>query len=201
MVFRRVQRREVKPVGFNLQAFSHIKAHGAKNGFNALLRQRHGVQTTLTTATTGQCHIQHFSLQVRLQLRIGQGLTTRCQSRFNGLLGHIDGSTTRLFLFDGKLRHALHELSHLARLAQELRLGIFQLSGGLCLRKQLLRALDQRIQLVHIDSLSTCKNKQGLVPFQALALADSAPVATTSLAATDRVIKQPAWPSLDQRCC
>ncbi|MNT49738.1 hypothetical protein D3C72_1866100 [compost metagenome] len=71
MVFRRVQRREVKPVGFNLGAFGHIKTHGAKNALNALHRDRHRVQTACTTATARQGHIQHFCLQMRLQLGIG----------------------------------------------------------------------------------------------------------------------------------
>jgi hypothetical protein len=53
----------------------------------------------------------------------------RGQGRFDRLLGHVDGSAARFFLFDGKLRHALHELGHLARLAQKLRLGVFQISG------------------------------------------------------------------------
>ena len=119
------------------------------------------MQTTSTAAATGQGHIQHFGLQVGLQFGISQGLAAGGQSSFDRLLGHIDGSAARFFLFDGKLGHALHELGHLARLAQKLRLGVFQISGGMGLRKQLLRALDQRIQLVHIDSLSILKINKG----------------------------------------
>jgi hypothetical protein len=66
-----------------------------------------------------------------LQLGVCQSLATGGQGRFDRLLGHVDGGAARLFLFDGKLRHALHELGHLARLAQKLRLGIFQIRGGL----------------------------------------------------------------------
>jgi len=72
--------------------------------------------------------------------------------RLDGLLGQVDGCATRLLFLDGKLRHALHELRHTARLAQELRLGIFQISGSGALGKQLRRAFNQGIQLVHIDS-------------------------------------------------
>ena len=74
MVFGRVQRREVKPVRLDLGAFGHVKAHGAKNALNALQRQRDGVQTTGTAATTGQAHIQHFGLQMGLQFGISQSL-------------------------------------------------------------------------------------------------------------------------------
>jgi hypothetical protein len=130
-----------------------------------------------------------------LQLGVCQSLATGGQGRFDRLLGHVDGGAARLFLFDGKLRHALHELGHLARLAQKLRLGIFQISGGVGLRKQLLCAFDQRIQLVHIDSLSTCKNKQGLVPFQALALAVCASAATEQDTTSAIKFKQDARPS------
>src|SRR2546427_10073507 len=49
MVFRRVQRREVEPVGLDLGALGHIEAHGAEDALDALQRQRHGVQATLAT--------------------------------------------------------------------------------------------------------------------------------------------------------
>ncbi len=68
------------------------------------------------------------------------------------------------FLLDGELRHALHELGHVTRFAQKLGLRVFQISGVWRLGKQLPRALDQGIQLVHIDSWQ--RHQQGLVPFK-----------------------------------
>ncbi|MNR55155.1 hypothetical protein D3C85_1754760 [compost metagenome] len=87
-----------------------------------------------------------------MQFGIGQGLATCRQRGLDGLLGDIDVRAARLLLLDGKLRHALHQFGHTTGLAQKLGLGVFQIGRGCSLRKQLLRAFDQRIQLVHIDS-------------------------------------------------
>ncbi len=157
MVFRRVQRSEVEPVGLDLGALSHIETHGAENALDALQRERHRVQTALPALAAWQAHIQGLGLELGLQLGISQCLTTGGQCGFDRLLGQVDGSATGLLLFDGQLRHPLHELRHTARFAQKLRLGVFQLSRGSALCKQLLRAFDQRIQLVHIDSLKINK--------------------------------------------
>jgi hypothetical protein len=68
-------------------------------------------------------------LSCSLQLGIGQRLAARGQRGLDGLLGHVDGGAAGLLLFDGQLRHALHQLGHAARLAQKLRLGVFQIGG------------------------------------------------------------------------
>ena len=152
MVFRRVQCGEVEPVGFDFRAFGHIKAHGAEDALDALQRQRYRVQTTLPALAAGQANVQRFGLELHLQFRIGQRLAARGKGCLNGLLGDVDGGAAGLLFVYRQLRHALHELRHAARLAQKLRFCIFQISGGGALGKQLRRAFDQGIQLVHIDS-------------------------------------------------
>ena len=53
MVFRRVERREVEPIGLNLGALGHVKAHGAKDRLDTLQRERHRVQSTRATLPSG----------------------------------------------------------------------------------------------------------------------------------------------------
>ena len=149
VVFRRIQCGEVEPVGFDLGAFGDVKTHGAKDALDAFKREGHRVKTTLPALAAWQAHVQCFGLELKLQFCVGQRLAACGQCGFNGLLGHIDGCATGFFFLDGQLRHALHQLGHAARLAQKLRLGVFQISGGGALGKQLRRALNQGIQLVH----------------------------------------------------
>src|SRR3989344_1364759 len=130
-------------------AFGDVKTHGAKDALDAFKREGHRVKTTLPALAAWQAHIQCLGLELKLQFCVGQRLAACGQCGFNGLLGHIDGCATGFFFLDGQLRHALHQLGHAARLAQKLRLGVFQISGGGALGKQLRRALDQGIQLVH----------------------------------------------------
>ena len=142
MVFGRVERREVEPVAFNFRPLGNLKPHAAKNIFNALQGQRHGVQSPCPTDTPGQRHVQRLGLKLRLKLRIGQLLAALGQRGFNRLLGLIDGCTSGFFLFYRKLRHVFHQRSDAARLAQEASLGIFQIVGGVGLRKFFTRRSD-----------------------------------------------------------
>jgi len=152
MVFRRVQCGEVEPVGLDLGALGHVETHGAEDALDALERERHRVQPALPALAPWQAHVQGLGLELDLQLRIGQCLAACGERGLDGLLGDVDGGAAGLLLVHRQLRHALHELGHATGLAQELRLGVFQISRGGALGKQLRRALDQGIQLVHIDS-------------------------------------------------
>ena len=164
VVFWRVQCSEIEPVGFNLGAFGHVKTHGTEDALDAFQSERNGVEPTLPALATWQTHVQRFGLELQLQFRIGQRLAARRERRFDGLLGDVDGRTAGFLFLDGQLRHALHELRHATRLAQKLRLGVFEVSGGGALGKQLRRALNQGIQLVHNDSFMTYANKDAQVP-------------------------------------
>jgi hypothetical protein len=92
-----------------------------------------------------------------------QRLAALVERRFDGLLGQVDGSPARLFLFDGKLGHALHQLGHATGLAQKLGLGVFQIGGCGTVRKLLTRTFDQQSNSFICVLL---EKKQGLVPFQ-----------------------------------
>ena len=48
------------------------------------------MQAAHATLTTRQCHIERLGLQLRIELGIGQRLTSRSQRRFDTLLGGID---------------------------------------------------------------------------------------------------------------
>ena len=150
---RRVQGCEVEPIGFNFRALSHFKTHGAKNFFNALQSQRHGVQTALRQCTPRQAHIQSFGFELQGQLSIGQGLTLSVQSGFNGLLGHIHCGAKPLLFFHAQCGHALHQLGDAARFSQIKRLGIFKIGRSLRLGKTGAGLLNQTVQLVHGDAL------------------------------------------------
>ena len=149
MVFRRVQRGEVEPVGFDFRATRHFKAHGAEQLLDALHGQRHRVQATGTALAAGQGDIQGLGLQLRLQLGLGQRLAACRQRGFDRLFGLVDGGTTGLFLVHAELGHALHQLGDLAGLAQEARLGVFQVVRGSGLIETLLRAGNDGFQVVH----------------------------------------------------
>jgi len=156
VVFRGIERGEVEPVRLNLWALGHFKAHRGKNPLNALQGQRHRVQAPLATLAARQSDIQALGLQLHLQLGLGQGIAALGQGRFNGLLGHVDGSAPGFLLFYGQLRHALHQLGHLAGFAQKLGFGVFQLNRGSRLREQLAGAGNQGIQFVHSDFDFAC---------------------------------------------
>ena len=85
MVFGRVQCSEVEPVGLDLGALRHFKTHGAKDCFDTLQRQRHGVQTALPALAARQRDVQRLGLELGIQLVIGQGLAARRQCGLNGL--------------------------------------------------------------------------------------------------------------------
>ena len=57
VVFRRVQRGEVKPVVFDFRATSHFKTHATENAFDALGGQSDGVQTACATLAARQGHV------------------------------------------------------------------------------------------------------------------------------------------------
>jgi len=149
VVFRRVERREVVPVGLDFGAIGHGKAHGAKDGLQALDAERHRVQTTLAPTATWQGHVQTLGLELLGQLGIGQGLTSGVQQGLDLLLGLVDGRATGLLVLRTEGRHALEQLGQAARLAQKAGLGIFQVgrSGGF--REGGLGRLHQLIEVVH----------------------------------------------------
>ena len=87
------------------------------------------MNTTLATTATGQRDINRFSIQTRLHLGVGQGITARSQRVLDLLLGGIDDGTLRLALVRCQLAQAFHLLGDLASLAKILGLGIFQCGG------------------------------------------------------------------------
>ena len=149
MVFGRVQRGEVEPVGFDLGAARHFKAHGTEDGLDALQRERDRMQTASTARAAGQGHVQRLGLQLRLQLGLGQGIAARRQRGLDRLLGQVDGGAAGFLFFDRQLGHALHQLGDLAGLAQETRLGVFQIIRGGGFGETLLRAGNNGVQVVH----------------------------------------------------
>ena len=161
MVFRRIQCREVEPVGLNFGALGHLKAHGAKDRLNALQRQTHRMQTSLTALTTRQRHIQRLGLQLDFQLGVGKGLAPRCQRRLNGLLRLVDRRSAALFFIHRQSRHALHQLGDATRFAQKLGLGVFQIGRGGGLREAGASVVDQCVQLVHVCACALRKQKRG----------------------------------------
>ena len=56
------------------------------------------MQAALRSLATGQTYIERLGLQLLFKLGVGEGLATLVQQAFNGLLGKVDGSTTRFFL-------------------------------------------------------------------------------------------------------
>ena len=196
MVLRRIERREIEPVRFDFGPVCHLEAHGAKDAFDALKRERNGVQPALPSLAARQAHVKRFGLQLQLQLDFGQGLAARRQGGLYGLLGKVDGCAARLFLVGRELRHALHKLGHSPGFAQKLGFRIFEIGGRCAFRKGLPGGLNQGIQVVHKYS----SKKQGLVPFQALALAVIALIAIYKIAICGS-LRQPAWPLPAPRCC
>ena len=71
MVFRRVERREIKPIGFDLRALRHIKTHRAEGGFDSLQRERYRMQTALHTLAAGQADVQRLGFELLVKLSIG----------------------------------------------------------------------------------------------------------------------------------
>ena len=164
MVFGRVERGEIKPVGLNLRALGHVKTHGAKNGFDPLQRQGHGVQAALRALPAGQADVERLGLELFFKLGLGHGVAARVQCGFDGLFGQIDGGTAGFLLFHGKLRHALHQFGDTARFAQKLRFGVLQVGGRLGLRKTGFGATDQLVEgigFVHKFSWSGCGISSG----------------------------------------
>ena len=91
------------------------------------------MQAARATLAARQSDIQRLGLQVLLQLGFLQCLAARGERGFNGLLGLVDGSAARFLFFRRELGQLFHQRGDAARLAQKLRLGVFQVSrrGGL----------------------------------------------------------------------
>ena len=67
VVLRRIERREIEPVGLALGTVCHVKTHRSKNGLDALQRQGHRVQAALPALSSGQGHIQRFRAQLDIE--------------------------------------------------------------------------------------------------------------------------------------
>ena len=104
MVFGRVERGEIEPVGLNFGTFGNIKPHRSEELLDPLKRQGYGVKSTLHTVTTWQGDIQRFCLQLLLQFGFRKFVAARLQGSFHRLFGDVDGGATCLFLFDVQRR-------------------------------------------------------------------------------------------------
>ena len=133
VVGRVAQRGEVEPVVFDFGAVGNIEAHAAEDLLDAFPREGDGVQAACAALAARQGDIQRLGLQVLLQLGFLQCLAARGERGFNGLLCLVDGSAARFLFFRRELGQLFHQRGDAARLAQKLRLGVFQVSrrGGL----------------------------------------------------------------------
>ena len=125
VILRRVQSREVEPIGFYFRPLGDRKTHGGKDRLNALQTQTHRMQTTLAAQATGQTDVKFFCLELLIQLFIRQSLSAGIQGLFNRLLGQIDDRALGLFGVQIELGQALHHLGNTTRFTQELCLGVF----------------------------------------------------------------------------
>ena len=100
MVFGRVERGEIEPVGLDLGALRDLETHGAKDRFDAFGGERDRVQAASAAAASGQRHIECLGAQLRLQFGPRQCLPARSERSFDGLLGHVDGRAARLLLIN-----------------------------------------------------------------------------------------------------
>ena len=145
VIFWRVERGEVEPVGFNFRALSHFKAHRAKNRLDALQGQGDRVQAALPALAARQRHVQRLSLELHLQLSVGQCLAAVIERAFYGLLGQVDGRTACFFLFHAQGGHALHQLGHATRFTQKACLDVFQVGRRCCLCKRSFRIVNDGV--------------------------------------------------------
>jgi hypothetical protein len=157
MVFGRVEGGEVVPVGLDLGALGHFEAHGAEDGLQALHGEAHGVQAAGAAGAAGQRHIERLGLQLLLKLGVGQGLAAGVERGFDGLFGQVDGGAAALLLVHAEGGHAFHQLGDAAGLAEETRLGVFQVGRGGGLGKGGLGTGDDGVQLVHVFLPVGCK--------------------------------------------
>jgi hypothetical protein len=170
VIGRIVQCSEAVPVGLDLGAIGHIEAHAGKGRLDPFPGQRDGMQAAGATLAPGQCHIQGLGAQLLLQFFVSQRPTPGIQGGLNGLLGQIDRCATRLLFFHAQGCHALHQFGHSPGLAKKQSLGVFQIGRCHGMSKSLPGTFNDGVEIVHTHS----SNAQGLVPFQALALASIA---------------------------
>ena len=79
----------------------------------------------------GQRDVERLGLELDVEFRVGQRLAAVVERSLDGLLGDVDCGAAGLLLLDAQRGHALHQLGDAAGLADELRLGVFQV-GGRC---------------------------------------------------------------------
>ena len=117
MILRRIECREVKPVGLDFRPVSDIKTHRTKNRLDPLQGERHRVQAAMPAPAPRQAHIQCFGLQLCQQLGISQSLSAGVERTFDRLLGKVDGRTTGFFLIDAQCRQLFHQACDVAGFA------------------------------------------------------------------------------------
>ena len=117
------------PVTLDLGAVGDIEAHAGEDLLDALHGQADRVQAAGLTQASGQGDIEGLGLQLDIEFRVGQRLPAGVQGSLNGLLGGVDCRAAGLLLQGAQRGHTLHQLGDAAGLADELRLGVFQVGG------------------------------------------------------------------------
>lgn len=120
MVTGDVERVEVVPIGFNLRPFGGGETHVGEDGGTFLPDLRHGVDGAHTTIPRGQCHVQPFSLQARVQCRIAQRHFLGNQGGVNLVLQRIQRGTGCLAFLGRHFTKGTHLQADLALFADRL---------------------------------------------------------------------------------
>ena len=90
VIFRAIERCEIKPIGFDLRAIGNIKADRMKDRLHPFPGSHHRVQTAHGLSAARQGYVDGFSSKARLQYRISQFLAALLQRHLDCGLHLVD---------------------------------------------------------------------------------------------------------------
>ena len=126
MLGRDVQRVEVVPVGFDLRAFGHGKAHVGEDGGQFLHHLTDGVDRACGARAARQRHVQPFGAEAFVQRRIGKARAAGAQGGVDFVLQQVQARPGGLALVRVHATKGGHQGRNLALLAKRRQPHLFQ---------------------------------------------------------------------------